>query len=203
MEGVQNLLNTLFFRILQTENQHMMIAIPTLLLALVCLLRAGRKGWWIPLGLLLSAVGDTAGSMGQFEVQMGAFALALACYMADFAPYGRLTKERVRPLVVAFLAFCTAFGFLIVKITSTVEAFSVGLYAVVLLSMLSATLIQHRPRWGWYAVAALLFVLSDGLIGYSRYVSPLPAADWWILPPYYAAQVIFAWRYLKREEREA
>lgn len=180
-----------------------MIAIPTLLMALLCLCRAKRNGWWIPLGLLLAAGGDLCGSMGAFKPQMGLFALALCCYIADFSAYGKLTKERVRPLVVAFLAFCTAFGFLIVKITSTIEAFSVGIYAVVLLSMLAATLIQHRPRWGWYVVAALLFVLSDGLIGYSRYVEPLPSVDWWCLPPYYAAQAIFAWQYLVKQEREA
>lgn len=183
-----------------------MIAIPTFVLALVCLLRVKRNGWWIPVGLLLSVGGDLCGALGAFKPQMGLFALALCCYIADFSAYGKLTKERVRPLVVAFLAFCTAFGFLIVKITSTIEAFSVGIYAVVLLSMLSATLIQHRPRWGWYVVAALLFVLSDGLIGYSRYVAPIPSADWWILPPYYAAQAIFAWRYFVRptnKEREA
>ena len=180
----------------------MMIAIPTLLLALVCFWRAKQNGWWIPLGLMLSAVGDLCGSMGQFELQMAAFALALCCYIADFAPYGKLTTARVRPLVVAFIAFCTLLGFLLVEIPSTIEAATLGLYAVVLLSMLSATIIQHRKRWGWYMVAAMLFVLSDGLIGYSRFVEPLPAADWWILPPYYVAQVIFALAYLT-QKREA
>jgi hypothetical protein len=48
----------------------------------------------------------------------------------------------------------------------------------------------------------MLFVLSDGLIGYSRFVEPLPAADWWILPPYYAAQTIFALAYFT-QKREA
>ena len=55
-----------------------MIAIPTLILALVCLARGKQHGWWIPLGLTLSAVGDFAGSQGLFQLQMGAFALALA-----------------------------------------------------------------------------------------------------------------------------
>lgn len=183
-----------------------MIAVPTLLLALVCLLRVKRNGWWIPLGLLLSAGGDLCGSLGAFKPQMGLFAVALACYSADFAPYGKLTKARVRPLIVALIASCVAFGFLAVKITSTIEAFTVGIYAVVLISMLSATIIQHRTQWGWQVAAALLFVLSDGLIGYSRYVEPIPSADWWILPPYYAAQAIFAWRYFiqpNNQEREA
>lgn len=183
-----------------------MIAIPTLLLAWIAALKGRRNGWWIPLGLLLSAVGDLCGSQNLPQAQMSAFALALCCYIADFAPYGLLTKERVRPLVVTFIAFCVALGFLVVEIRSTIEAFTVGLYAVVLLSMLSATLIQHRKGWGWYVVAALLFVFSDGVIGYSRYVNALPAADWWCLPPYYAAQVIFAWRYWvqsKNEKREA
>lgn len=183
-----------------------MIAVPTLILALLCLVRGKHNGWWIPLGLLFSAGGDLCGSLGAFKPQMGLFALALCCYIAEFAPYGKLTNERVRPLIVALIACCTAFGFLAVKITSTIEVFTVGIYTVVLISMLSATIIQHRDRWGWYVAAALLFVLSDALIGYSRYVEPIPTADWWILPPYYVAQAIFAWRFWvrpKEEKREA
>lgn len=180
-----------------------MIAVPTLILAFVCLVRGKQNGWWIPLGLLLSAVGDLAGSMGCFKGQIAAFALALCCYIADFAPYGVFSTKRIRPLIVVFIAFCTALGFLVSEIYSTVEAFTIGLYAVVLLSMLSATLIQQRARWGWYVVAALLFVVSDGLIGYDRYIAPLPSADWWILPPYYAAQLLFAWMYLTQKKREA
>lgn len=180
-----------------------MIAIPTLLLALITALKGRKNGWWIPLGLTLSAAGDLAGSLDAFQWQMGLFALALCCYIADFAPHGKLTTQRVRPLVVAFIAFCTAFGFLAVKITSIVEVASVGLYAVVLLSMLSATIIQERKSWGWYVVAALLFVLSDGLIAYDRYIGMVPYASYVILIPYYAAQVIFAWMHFTRKEREA
>ena len=151
------------FLYLASRNFRFMIAIPTLLLALLCLCRAKRNGWWIPLGLTLSAAGDLAGSLDAFQWQMGLFALALCCYIADFAPHGKLTTQRVRPLVVAFIAFCTAFGFLAVKITSIVEVASMGLYAVVLLSMLSATIIQERTSWGWYVVAALLFVPAGTL----------------------------------------
>lgn len=180
-----------------------MIAIPTLILALVCLMRGKQHGWWIPLGLTLSFLGDFAGWQGMFQLQMGAFALALASYIADFAPYSKLTTARVRPLVVAFVAFCTALGFLVVEIPSTIQAATIGLYAVVLLSMLAATIVQHRPRWGWYVAAAVLFVISDGLIGYNRFVEPIPAIDWWCLPPYYAAQVIFAVTYLTQKKGEA
>lgn len=171
-----------------------MIAIPTLILCAVALvsalMRRGNK--WVPLALLCSAVGDYAGSMGHFYAQMGLFAVALACYITSLAPYARLTAARIRPLILIGMVLLAGFGYLAAHIGPIKELIAVSLYATLLLTLLATALVQHRPHWGWLAAAAALFVLSDALLGYSRFVAPLPAADWWILPPYYAAQTLFA-----------
>lgn len=175
-----------------------MIAIPTLILflttAVVALIRRGSR--WLPLALLCSAAGDYAGSVGQFYPQMGLFAAALGCYIRSFVPYVRLTAGRLRPLVVVLIVLVVGFGYVASHIHALAELAAVSLYATLLLSLLAAALVQHRPLWGWYVVAAALFVLSDALLGYTRFVAPLPAADWWILSPYYAAQTLFAVLYL-------
>lgn len=175
-----------------------MIAIPTLLLALLTALKGRNKGWWTPLALLLSAAGDLSGSLGAFIPQMGLFALALGCYIADLAPSAKLTRQRLLPALLPPLAGLLVVAYLVAKIPSTLEIFLVGGYALVLLSMATLSLLQVRAGWGWLVAAALLFTLSDGLIGYSRYLASSPLADGWILWPYYAAQLIFAWRYWVR-----
>lgn len=177
-----------------------MIAIPTLMLAFVCLLKRGRHERWTPLALLLSAVGDAAGSMGYFGGQLGAFALALCCYTAAFAPHCTVRGGRVWLFAATLIGGCSVLTLLLMKIASPKEAVAVGIYGIVLLTMLSAALLQRRKQWGWYVVAALLFVLSDALIGYSRYMAPHPLSNVWIMLPYYAAQLIFARQYLTRKQ---
>ena len=43
-----------------------------------------------------------------------------------------------------------------------------------------------------FRCAALLFVLSDSMIGWNRFVEPLPDADPLVMGTYYAAQYLFA-----------
>ncbi len=176
-----------------------MIALPTIILCAVTFIAARmhrRNSCRVPLALLLSAAGDYAGSTGHFYPQMGLFAAALLCYLRALAPTARFTAERIRPLLLLLVVLLVGFGYLVSHIEPLGEVVAVSLYAILLLSLAAAALIQHRPHWGWYPVAALLFLLSDALLGYTRFVAPLPAADWWILPPYYAAQTLFALLYL-------
>lgn len=182
-----------------------MIAIPTLILfiATVAATLLRRSNWWIPSALLFSAAGDYAGSVGQFYPQMGLFAAALVCYQRAMAPDVRLTTGRLRPLIVVLILLIGCFGYVASHIVPLGEVIGVGLYATLLLSLVAVALILHRPHWGWYVTAAVLFVLSDALLGYSRYVEPLPSASWWILPPYYAAQTLFALLHITAANRHA
>ena len=41
---------------------------------------------------------------------------------------------------------------------------------------------------------------SDSLLAYDKFVSPLPAAHWWIMITYLAAQFLIVWGILKDEE---
>lgn len=170
-----------------------MIAIPTLILFLVAALtaRVRRGDWWLPLGLLLSAAGDLMGSLGAFYPQMGLFAAALLCYIRSFAPDVRFFPARTWLLVAIGIPFLTAFGWLMGHIPTLVERLLVGGYALLLFLLLTTTIHLRRPYWTLCAPAAALFVLSDALIGYVRFVEPLPLADLWIISTYYAAQMLF------------
>ncbi len=177
-----------------------MIALPTLLLALLCLTKARQHGWWIPLGLLLSAAGDALGSVGLFWGQIGAFALTILCYTAAFLPDGALHRRGVWLLATLLAGGGLALTLWLMQRASTAEAVAVGIYALLLCSMLAASLLDRGPGRAWGIVAALLFVLSDALIGYSRYLAPHPLSDGWTLLPYYAAQLIFALRYVSNSK---
>lgn len=150
-----------------------------------------RQGWQIPLGLLLSAAGDAAGALGWFLPQMGLFAAALGCYLCEMVPHARLRADRMAWLLM-WLPLPVGMLLLVRRIESPAEAVGVALYGSLLLALVAVALLGRRPRWGGYAAAALLFLISDASIGYARYVEPLPAADGWTLPPYCAAQALFA-----------
>ncbi len=180
-----------------------MIAIPTLILGVVCLLKRHKGRRWIPFGLLLSAVGDAAGGMGLFGLQMGAFALALSCYVVDFVSHSQFQRRRLGWFVIAMIAFFGALYPLIGEISTPIEVIAVGVYASLLFVLLATALFQVGQGWGWYIVATLLFILSDAMIGYTRYIEPLPTPEWATLLPYYSAQAIFAWRHLSPEEQLA
>lgn len=177
-----------------------MIALPTTILFFVAALtaRVRRGDWWLPLGLLFSALGDGAGSLGAFYPQMGLFAAALLCYIRSFAPDVRFAAKRLGALVVVGALFVAAFGWLAGHIPSHGERLLVAGYALLLLSLWVATILLRRPYWGLSALAAALFVLSDALIGYVRFVEPLYLADLWILSTYYAAQTLFTADFLIR-----
>lgn len=171
-----------------------MLSIFTLLLfgvAAVASIRR-RSGWQIPLGLLLSAAGDAAGAMGWFVPQMGLFAAALGCYLCEMVPH--IGRKRVRPAwpLAILLPLVAGVALLADHIEPIGEAVGVVLYALLLLSLVAAALLQQRPYRGWLLCAALLFLLSDALIGYTRYVAPLHSSKGWILLFYGTAQLLFA-----------
>ena len=52
------------------------------------------------------------------------------------------------------------------------------------------------------AVGACFFMVSDSLLATSRFVQPLPMAQFWVLSTYYAAQVLIVWGWLRGQSQE-
>ncbi len=145
----------------------------------------------LALAFLLSALGDLAGSYGNFLLQMGSFALAhvafVVCFVRRILLSGSpLSKVRMWSVSVICAVLCiVAFSLVVPRVPSPLS-WGVGVYAVLILTMLWTASVQRNV---WLTVGALLFVFSDFILAWNKFVSPVSSAWLLIMIPYYAAQV--------------
>lgn len=178
------------------------VAVPTLFAAMATAANAQRGGYAIPLALLFSAAGDYAGSEGSFLFQVGFFAVGHLCFIADFFACRKPTRKK--GIWAAVLAVVTVVYLSVVLsyIVSEAEYVAVTVYAMIIYSMGATAILQQRKRYGWYVVAAVLFILSDSLIVFDKYIAQIPARSVWIMTTYYAAQGLFMTMHLMRGARK-
>ena len=185
------------------------VAYPVLLLSLSLFYL--RLKPLIPVGaaLLLSAVGDAAGAGGMFIPQMLFFALAHGAYIRYFLCAGGLPARpaawllpaallallfagvvpRVWPVLTALLLFL--FVCIVPRAADPAERAGVAVYGLVVAGMLYSAL-QYRGAYAaWFRLAALLFVFSDSVIAWGRFVAPVPCRTYVVMITYYAAQYLF------------
>lgn len=181
---------TLYYFI--AEHSSWFIAMPALFLGLATLAHSREGGWAIPAALFLSAIGDYQGSEHNFILQVLFFALAHIFYIVDFLPKRNLSN---RNKYVASIPYIYAVAFLILLISHmnhAVEMVAVVIYALIIATMgASALIMEIKHKW-WYVIAAVLFIFSDSVIVYNKYIEHIPNASLWIMTTYYAAQGLFA-----------
>lgn len=181
---------TLYYFI--AEHSSWFIAMPALFLGLATLAHSREGGWAIPAALFLSAIGDYQGSEHNFILQVLFFALAHIFYIVDFLPKRNLSN---RNKYVASIPYIYAVAFLILLISHmnhAVEMVAVVIYALIIATMgASALVMEIKHKW-WYVIAAVLFIFSDSVIVYNKYIEHIPNASLWIMTTYYAAQGLFA-----------
>ena len=175
-----------------------------LTLALHCL-REGTRAWWMVGGLLLSAVGDWMVARHDFLLQMGAFMLAHVAYILHFLRLRR--PARRLPLLLtgtAVVALCLTVAVRVLPgVEQSIVFWGVGLYSLVISTMLLAACLTGRT--GYWAGAAA-FVASDFILAWNKFVAPVTDAHWWIMVPYYGAQLLLwatAWNDSKKNSKHA
>ena len=166
------------------------VAYPVLVLALSVFLLRRRDLLPVGLALLLSAAGDAAGARGLFIPQMAFFALAHAAYIGWFLPRARRTPRPASlAVVVPLLVFL--FAVIVPNAAITAERIGVAVYGLVIAGMLYSVLQYDGPYAAAFRCAALLFVFSDSVIAWNRFVGPVPARTYIIMSTYYLAQYLF------------
>lgn len=175
------------------------VAVPTLYAAIITATNRKSGGYMIPLALLASAAGDYAGSLGNFIMQVAFFAVAHIFYIADFVP--RRNPIRANLVYATILAIITIsyLGFVLAHINKQAEFIAVAVYGLIIFTMGATAIFQQRPLKWWYVVAALLFILSDSLIVFGKYIDKIPHGNIWVMTTYYTAQGIFATLHLRRK----
>ncbi len=154
--------------------------------------------WQITLALLFSALGDYMGSCHNFLGQMGFFALGHVFYVLYFI---KRYFRKVKPLdlkmtgkakgYLAMVIFCTAtlLGVAYFRIAPGAPAgivrAGVYVYATLISMMLVTALLQ---RSSLFALGAVLFVFSDFILAWNKFVEPVPYRGYLVMVTYYLAQ---------------
>ena len=170
------------------------VTIPAGLLALASLWLCP---WQITLALLFSALGDYMGSVHNFMGQMGFFAVGHIWYIAYFAGRYFRKVEKDRKLtgkakgylaMVTFCAtalLCIVFSRIVPETPAGAERIGVCIYAFLICTMLVTAMLQ---RSSLFALGAVLFVFSDFILAWNKYVEPVPYRHYLVLVTYFLAQ---------------
>jgi alkenylglycerophosphocholine hydrolase len=153
---------------------------------------AGRRIAW---GLLAGAAGDICLALPHaFLPGMIAFAIGHGLYVAAFLQWCRTPA----PMLLAPVGLYAGTGLWLMLPGAGALALPLIIYVVIIAAMIwraAACALQPREnllvRWGPLA-GALLFGLSDTLIGIHRFAQPLPGAAFAIILTYWAGQALFA-----------
>lgn len=159
--------------------------------------------WQITLALLFSALGDYFGSCHNFLAQMGFFALVHVFYVWFFVKrwLNKVEKDRKLTAKAKGLAFILLFMvavLLAVVFTQIVPCtpegvirIGVSVYAVLISTMLYFALMQ---RSSLFALGAVLFVFSDFILAWNKFVEPIQYSRYLIMVPYYLGQFLLFMR---------
>lgn len=165
--------------------------------ALLCIASLWLTRWEITCALLFSALGDLAGSCGNFLLQIASFAVAHIFFITFFMRRYLSKVEMDRKFTMkakgylAMMGFCIALLLVIVfvKVVPAVPEgilrIGVSIYAILICLMLFCAMLQ---RSSLYALGALLFVMSDFMLAWNKFIEPVPCREILVLGTYFMAQ---------------
>lgn len=149
------------------------------------------------LGLVVGAVADAAIEFS-FIAGLATFLVAHLLYIAAFVRVDR--RLRLRRLVPVALWAAAALPVLVTHAGSL--ALPVLVYGIVIFTMIwRAAAALEGPGWNAGTLGllgAMLFGFSDTLLGYARFVAPVPASNFLIMGTYWGGQALIAVSFLKR-----
>jgi len=163
----------------------------------------GLRGWtlWFAAGIILSLAGDLFLMLprGLFIAGLVSFFLAHLAYIAGLNP-------TLPPITPATLALAAILGIIVGQVYARISkglagaeahalAIPVSAYSIVLtLMVLSAVLTLFRPEWYRphaliVSCGAVVFLISDSLLAWDRFVAPLPHAPLQVMLTYHMGQI--------------
>ena len=148
----------------------------------------GKKGKLMTLGFFFSCMGDVLLELdGWFEAGMGAFILAHLFYIPVF-----LNRPGLRPgrllIMGIMVAFSLGFGWFLFPFLGPMM---IPIYVYLgVISLMGVSVCLGQANHGLVILGAGLFIISDSLIAYTMFVSPVFLSSLWVMATYYAAQAL-------------
>ena len=152
--------------------------------------------WQMSFAMFFSCAGDYMGAIGNFMGQMGSFALAHVFLILYFLSRYRLGVERrkygrysLRYKIAATIIVLPLITFALLKIFPRVPdgimSYGVLIYSLLISFMLWCALQQ---RSALFALGGALFLASDMVLAWNKFVEHIPGATYYILVPYFLSQ---------------
>ncbi|MFF2481129.1 lysoplasmalogenase [Paenibacillus sp. NPDC058071] len=142
------------------------------------------------LGLFFCMLGD--GLLVWFVVGLSAFLIGHLFYLSAFLGKWRFTKWRFASVVPIAAYSIVMASYLLPAVKDGGNGallIPVLLYLIVIALMCWSAIMTGRL---WAAVGSVLFVISDSVLAWNKFVSDVPHAGIWIMVTYYAAQLLIA-----------
>lgn len=167
-------------------------------LATLFLMGIGLIPWQMCLAALFSAAGDAMGVRHQFIPQMSFFMLAhfmmIGWYLPRIIKQGKGYLAFALALVAALVVF--AFSCILTHVEGTVVRAGTSVYCIVISLMFLCSMLQVRDDDMWsrlLPVGAFLFLASDMVLAWNKFVCDIPGERYFIMVPYYLGQLLIFW----------
>jgi alkylglycerol monooxygenase len=159
----------------------------------------GQKGFkntpkaWLMAALAFSLLGDAWLMFEGFFIQgLLSFLLGHLCFIAMYRQGVRWFPSKGALLLTGSagaLMYATLWPHLPVTLKIPVAIY-VAVIALMSAQALGRASVHKTPESRWVAAGALLFMCSDSLLAWNKFVSPLPLSQLWVLGTYFAAQLL-------------
>jgi len=155
--------------------------------------------WLLPklmmVGFCFCAIGDAMGVIGSFEGQMGGFAVAHICFISYFYKGIHWQKAHPAMLVTTTLLCLIPLGLAAQKVIPAITALPIRIGCSVYALLLTGTVWTsinatpaNKTAYSFATVAgSLLFLASDFILAWNKFVEHIPHASLYIMTTYYAA----------------
>lgn len=160
---------------------------------------------WLPaLAFLLSSSGDFMGALHKFIPQLSLFALSHIVFIVCFVLIIKGGRQRLKPALkisaaIIFAALMTfAVKHIILNIPQAPIRVAAFIYMVVILTMLTFAIFTRNMS---VMAGAILFVASDSILAWNKFVAPIPHSGLFIMLPYYAAELLIFIGLIFRQKR--
>lgn len=143
--------------------------------------------------LALSSLGDIL-----LDIRPSFFVFGLGAFLLAHLMYVRLflgNRHRAEPLsglrqtlIAAVAVFAAGFSIWLIPVLGGMTV-PVVMYIGVLTAMVFSAIAWRTLRSDWVLYGAILFLISDAILGAAKFRGPVPLRGWLVWGTYYAAQL--------------
>lgn len=166
--------------------------IPMILIILYgFMLRGSIKFSWIMAGLTVCTIADAAIAYS-FIAGLVIFLIGHLFYIPGFWQARKTDVNRSIPVfLIAVYAVIVGY-FLLSALFETGQSEMVLPVAFYILVISVMGIVAAYTRNGWAIVGAILFIISDSILAWNRFVDPIAYSGVWVMTTYYGAQLLIA-----------